>query len=149
MYINLARLYPRDFIKIEVGNYFGSDKFVDEYKKSKERTSLIKELNTAKPLNALVFDNELYADAKCFSKELGERSLESHQRNKCKKNNYAECLSYGMTTGKDIAMQWLIDKNVPSLGHRRICLDTTYTKIAVSVHSHKTWGSCAVAELIW
>ena len=51
-----------------------------------------------------------------------------------------------MLTGKDIALQWLIDHNVPSLGHREVCLDETYTKIGLSIHSHKREGTCAVAD---
>ena len=149
MYINLARLYPKDFVQIEVMNYFGTDKYESIYKNSKYWTSLIAELNSTTQKNSLYFDNDLYENAKCFSKELGERSLESHQRKICEKKKYAECLSYGMATGKDVAMQWLIDKDVPSLGHRKICLDSTYTKVAISVHSHKKWSTCAVAEMIW
>jgi len=149
MYINLARLYPKDFVKIEMTNYFGTDKYGDFYRKSKFRASLISQLKRAVAMDALVFDQVLYEDAKCFSNEIGEKGQEGHHRKKCKKNNFAECLSYGMNNGKDIAMQWLIDDRVESLGHRKICLDKTYKKIAISVHAHKKWDTCAVAELIW
>jgi hypothetical protein len=147
LYLNLARLYPSDFAKIEMPNYFGTEKYGDYLKNSEYRESLIKELKDLKPRNALRFNAALYDNAKCFSKELGESGEESHQRKNCKEEDYAECLSYGMETGKDIAMQWLIDDSVPSIGHRKICLDNSYTNIAVSVHSHKKWGTCAVAEL--
>lgn len=149
LYINLARLYPKDFEKIELKYYFGTDKYVDIYKNAKEKKSLTKQLKKASSMNPLIFDSTLFEDAKCFSKELGEVTLKGHKRYVCKKNNYAECLSYGMTTGKDIAMQLLIDKNVASMGHRKICLDSSYKKIAISVNSHKKWDTCAVAELTW
>jgi hypothetical protein len=54
-----------------------------------------------------------------------------------------------MDTGKDIALQLLIDDEVPSLGHRINCLSKSYTKIGVSVNFPKKWGICAVIDMIW
>ena len=101
------------------------------------------------PLPALQFDKDLYNDAKCFAAEMGTAGRVSHERKTCKKYNYAECCSYGMETGRDIALQWLIDHDVQSLGHREICLDKAYTKIGVATHYHAKWGMCSVAEIIW
>ena len=49
-------------------------------------------------------------------------------------------------TGKDIAMQLLIDHGVKSLGHRKISLSNEYSKIGVSVNTHSQWGICAVID---
>jgi uncharacterized protein YkwD len=38
----------------------------------------------------------------------------------------------------------LIDDDVPSLGHRIICLDKEYTRVGVSVQPHKNWDVVAV-----
>jgi uncharacterized protein YkwD len=149
MYINLARLYPNDFARIELANYNGTKKYGDYLKKSKYKTSLKATLNKMKPVEALLFDNDLYENAKCYAKEMGDKGTEGHTRKICKKENYAECCSYGMETGKDIVMQLLIDHDVAGLGHRKICLDSSYKKIGISVHPHKKWQSCAVLELIW
>lgn len=149
LYINLARLYPKQFAELEVEKYYGPSKYGDYLKESQWRTSLIIDLQNREPIHALEFDATLYQDAKCFSKEMGEAGTIGHERKKCKKNNYAECCSYGMDTGKDIALQWLIDHNVESLGHRKICMDVSYSKIGISVHVHKKWQTCAVAEIIW
>ncbi len=148
LYINLARLYPKLFLTIEVENYFGTERFVDYVKNSPYKKSLIKTLTSMKALDALMFDIKLNEDAKCFSKESGEKGIVGHTRKICKEGNYAECCSYGMTTGKDIAMSWLIDFNTQSLGHRKICLNPKYSKIGLSVHDHKKWEICAVAEFI-
>ena len=148
LYINLARLYPKLFLTIEVENYFGTERFVDYVKNSPYKKSLMKTLTSMKAVDALVFDIDLNEDAKCFSKESGEKGIVGHARKICKEGNYAECCSYGMTTGKDIAMSWLIDFNTQSLGHRKICLDPKYSKIGLSVHDHKKWEICAVAEII-
>jgi hypothetical protein len=149
MYINLCRLYPKDFLQNELLNYFGPEKYGNYLKDSEYRKSLIDFLNTMKPMNALYFDIEAYNNAKCFAKEQGEAGTTGHARIKCKDGNYAECCSYGMDTGKDIVMQLLIDDNVPSLGHRINCLNKEYSKIGLSVQTHTKWDVCAVIDLIW
>ena len=149
MYINLCRLYPKDFFKNELLNYYGTEKYGDYLKDSKYRESLIDLLNSMNPVNAMYFDIEAYNNAKCFAKEQGEAGTIGHSRISCKKGNYAECCSFGMNTSKDIAMQLLIDHDVPSLGHRINCLNKDYTKIGVSVQPHKKWEICAVMDMIW
>ena len=146
LYINLARLYPKMFIKNELDGYYGTKKYGDYLKNSEFRESLIDELEKMKPVNALVFDQTLYENARCFAEESGKEGTTGHIRKTCPKGNYAECCSYGMETGKDIAMQWLIDHDVSSLGHRKICLNGRYLIIGLSVSYHKKWDACAVAE---
>ena len=149
LYINLCRLYPKDFLKNEVLNYYGTAKYGDYVKNSSYRQSLINLLNSMQPVDALYFDSEAYNIAKCFAIEQGKAGTTGHTRINCKDGNYAECCSYGMETGKDIVLQLLIDHNVPSLGHRINCLNKTYTKIGVSVQIHVKWDTCAVIDMIW
>jgi len=146
MYLNLARLYPGDFLNYEVRSYVGTKKYGDFLKGAPEKVSLIATLEAMQPVGALAYDSALYANAKCFAKELGEVGRTGHTRNICPKENYAECLTYGMETGKDVVMSWLIDHKVASLGHRKICLNPVYVKIGLSKHPHTRWDSCAVAE---
>jgi hypothetical protein len=146
MYINLARLYPQQFVTLELEKYLGTIEFGDYVEKSSYKKSLIRALNGAKPKAALKFDAALYENAKCFAKESGDAGTQGHVRKKCPKGNYSECCSYGMSTGKDIAMQLLIDHNVPDLGHRKICLDGSYSVIGACTHKHTKWATCAVLE---
>jgi hypothetical protein len=145
-YINLARLYPQLFVKNELTMYNGSANNPDYLKNSEYKMSLIKDLKKRKAAEALIFDKDLYENAKCFAAEQGTLGLWGHDRVKCKKENYAEACSYGMFSGKDIAMQLLIDHNVPDLGHRNGCLDVLFSKIGVSVHDHIKKKICAVLE---
>ena len=148
MYLNLCRLYPQDFLKFELTNYFGDEKYGDYLKNSTYRKSLISKLRAMKPIIELTFDMDLYKNAACFAKEQGTAGTSGHTRIKCPKEVYkAECCSYGMNTAKDIVLQLLIDDRVSSLGHRKICLDARYSKIGVSVSSHKEWGTCAVLDM--
>ncbi len=147
MYINLARLYPKAFAKNEVEGYYGTEIYGDYLRDSKYRLSLIEHLNSMSPTDALEFDDSMYELAECFAKEQGDKGTTGHDREACTGGYYAECCSYGMNTGKDIAMQWLIDDDVPSLGHREICLSSAYTKIGLSHYTHKKWSWCCVADL--
>ena len=141
MYINLARLFPKDFVEIELADD------ADLNRESPANTnSLIATLNQGNTAPALYFDMALYESARCFAKESGDKGTVGHKRKSCTKNYEGECCSYGEKAGWDIALQWLIDDNQAGLGHRKICLSTTYTKIGLSVHTHKKYGVCAVAD---
>ena len=144
LYINLCRLYPQDFLKHELVQYYGTVEHGNYVKNSPYRESLMKLLGTMQPVNALYFDLETFKGANCFAKEQGQAGTIGHSRKSCKADYDAECCSYGMETGRDIAMQLLIDDDVPSLGHRIICLDNDYTKVGVSVQPHKKWDVVAV-----
>lgn len=149
LYINLCRLYPQDFLNNEVVNYFGTKRYGDYLKNSSYRNSLIDFLSVMEPVNALYFDVEAYKNAKCFAIEQGEAGTTGHKRINCIHGNYAECCSYGMDTAKDIVLQLLIDHDVPSLGHRKNCLNKEYSNIGASVQKHLKWGSSAVIDMIW
>lgn len=146
-YINLARLFPADFLRIELVHYTGPAQQAaanPTYTKS-----LIKQLENATPRGALYPDDDLYEYAKCFAAESGEKGLVGHKRKRCTSGTFAECCSYGLASGRDIALQWLVDSDVPSLGHRMNCLDQSYSKIGLSMHAHKKYGVCAVADFGW
>ncbi len=147
LYINLARLYPRQFLKNEVENYTGTERYGDYVKNSPYKRTLVKELKNRKPVNVLRFDKSLYEYAKCFAKESGDAGAVTHKRKKCANGYFAECCSYGMDTGKDIALQWLIDDKTPDLGHRINCLNKDYSFIGISMHSHKVYRYCVVAYM--
>jgi hypothetical protein len=149
MYINLCRLYPKDFLRNELLNYYGTYESDYYLKDSEYRQSLIDFLSSSASMNALSFNDVLYRNALCFAKEQGASGETGHDRRHCEEGNYAECCSYGLSKGKDIALQLLIDHDVPSLGHRKICLNSSYTKIGVSVQPHIEWETCAIFEFIW
>ena len=145
-YINLARLYPKEFVEYELKNYYGTIRHGNFLIGSEYRESLIETLLIMEPVHALAFDQEMYESAKCFAIESGELGLVSHTRVNCEKKHTAECCSYGMETGKDIAMQWLVNDEGECLGHRKTCLSSALTKIGVGVAPHINYDFCAVAN---
>ncbi len=147
LYINLARMYPKEFVVKELEDYDGTKRFGNYLKNSSYKKSLIAMLDGMEPVGPLYFDNDLFENVVCFAKEQGEAGTIGHERVSCPAMaGAAECSSYGMDTGKDIAMQWLIDDKIESLGHRKACLQKNYTKIGVSMHPHKQYQYCAVAD---
>ena len=148
LYINLARLFPLKFAKIEVHPYFGPEKYGAYLEDSPYKESLLSELKTTKPMNALIYNEELRELAICFALEQGASGYMGHDRKKCGGFYNAECISYDMETGKDIAMQLLVDHEVPSLGHRQACLDSELTKVGIGFSTHKKVSFCAVLAFL-
>jgi uncharacterized protein YkwD len=150
LYINLCRLFPKEFAQIEVAKFEltvdHSDSILTEFAIYKK--SLIIDLERRQNCKALKFDKLLYLDAKCYSNEISKVERNGHDRIDCKLSNYAECISFGQETGKKIALQLLIDVGIESLGHRKICLDKSYNKIGFSSTNHFIWKFCAVGEFI-
>lgn len=148
LYINLCRLFPKEFSERELEGYEMDRAFgaivLAEFNKYKQ--SLQKDLQTRKAVGALAFDQTLYLDAKCYAAEISKAARSGHERVDCKESNYAECVSFGKQTGKDIALQLLIDSGVESLGHREICLDKAYKLVGISANQHFKYKHCAVLE---
>ena len=144
-YINLARLYPQQFAAKEVEGYSGlamnGRADAGTYKQT-----LLSKLNGMQAVPALTFDGAMYDEAKCFAIESGKSGKTGHEHKKCKEAFLGECCSYGMETGKDIALQWLIDAGTTSLGHRKICLSGEYGKVGIGTFTHTIYKYCAVAD---
>ena len=148
LYINLARLYPKKFAKVEVKDYehaegFGVFSTFPQYKQS-----LIDDLNAMTPVQALHPDKEYYDFARCWAEESGSQGLRGHKRVNCAKYpRGGECCSYGVYTAIDITLQWLIDDPVPSLGHRKNCLNPQFSQAGIAHALHSTEGHCTVLDL--
>ena len=139
LYLNLARMYPAKYAKIELVN---EDKTSDNYK------SLIKTLNAMAPVSALTFDKKAFESATCFAKEQGLTTEIGHDRKNCKSYFFGECCAYGSDTGREVIVQLLIDEGVESLGHRKICLSSAYSAVGIAFNTHKTYGFCCVLDFI-
>jgi len=144
-YINLCRMYPEDFASNEVENYNGIPGIKDKSLK-KYKASLLKELTSRSSCEPLQVDKALNDDAKCFANELSKNNKVGHERKECKERQYAECLSFGNETARQIVLEWLIDSGISSLGHRKNCLNSRYKKTGISIAPHAEYGNCAVAE---
>lgn len=144
-YINLCRLYPKQFALNEVKHYKGIKGI--KYKGfAKYKQGLMKDLFKRQPSEVLDFDEDMYDDAACYAAELSKNKRVAHQRTLCKKNGYAENIYFGTQDAKTIVLEWLIDCGVVNLGHRKNCLNGLYGGVGIKIDSHYEYGKCAVGE---
>jgi hypothetical protein len=148
--INLVRKYPLMFAKTVLKKYpliAGKEYLVND---NNYFQSLVKELSILDQMPLLTPDNLCYSSAFCHANTSGKSGYTGHDRitNACKENEYfwGECCSYGYDDPLEIVMQLLIDKDVPSLGHRSILLGK-YQTIGVSIQPHSKYSFNAVIDV--
>ena len=148
LYINLARMYPKQFAKVYVAKYDIKATGFD-YGKAYEtdRAALIKRLNEMKPAAPLVFAQDLQDLATCWAKESGTLGKVGHNRVKCPASYNGEACSYGFQKGIDIVMQLLVDYNVPGYGHRELLLAPRFREVGVKNGAHKTYKFTSVIDV--
>lgn len=137
-YLNVARMYPLWFI--DFANL--------RQPKTANEISLVYELKTMKTIpEPLQADSLQFVSAKCHAISSGLQGYVGHERiGKCTSNFWGECCDYGNDDALEIVKALLIDEDVPSLGHRKICFDESYKKIGVSIQFHKTYRVNAVLD---
>ncbi len=139
IHLNLARLFPADFIKYELSTYAANDR---------NASTLKQMLTTKQKLVAITWSADMQATAACLAAEQGPTKRTGHHRKSCVTNYHGECISYGMETGRDIVMQLLLDYNVPDFGHRKICLANDMNSMGVKDGPHVLNGKMAVLDFL-
>lgn len=99
--------------------------------------SLFRKLAEMKPQNILKPNYRLFKTAECWAEEAGERGLKGHDRINCKKNYDAEACDYGNNNGFDVMLNLLVDKFVPSLGHRKVLLGN-FSEMGAAIRPHNS-----------
>ena len=146
--LNLARMNPKLFAETVVLT-FHPDAGKNESGEPRYVSSLIAMLDTVRPLNLLKPDQDCYKSAYMHASTSGKLGYTGHERQTTaatKAQRFrGECCSYGHGSPIQIVMQLLVDQDVPSLGHRMICLGS-YTTIGVSLEPHKSWSYNCVLD---
>lgn len=150
--LNLIRSNPKLFANTVLKKYpsvTGKDQLLND---TYYYGSLMDALRTMKPLEILYPDIDCYTSAECHASISGASGFIGHERKtkdcKTKKHYYGECCDYGNADPLDIVLSLLIDKGVPSLGHRSICFGS-YTKIGVSIKPHSRYGTNTVLDFYY
>lgn len=143
LYINLARLYPNQFMKYELRYNKDTIKTLDAYEQS-----LYKTLKKMKALPALQFDSILYKTAQCLANEQSSTGKIGHARtNKCvDRYSTGENCNYGSWTGAGHVMALLIDRGISGVGHRKNIIDKEYTKVGTFIATHPKFSYVAVID---
>ncbi len=142
MYMNIARLDGDWFIKNILDKHNTTN--------SKYVKSLKKDLRKTSGLQALKPSITLSKSARFHAKDMGETGKVGHAssdgtptftriRRFAKGNAMSENCSYGYSDPVQIVLQLLIDKGVPSLGHRKNMLSKLYNYVGVAIEPHKTY----------
>ncbi len=146
--LNMVRLNPVLFLNSVILNpaspYYKYPAARNHYDET-----LITTLQKLQPNSKLLIPNEdAFISAKCHAVTSGKIGYVGHDRknSNCKEDFYGECCSYGFSDAMSIVMALIFDYNVPSLGHREICLSTTYSSIGVSIQPHKSYEFNAVLD---
>ena len=147
LYLNLARLYPKKFVEVELLDYYGGNGF--ESMLSPNRLSLVAELYEADSACALVFYAAQTKEARCLANEQRKNGEVGHTRHKCSRMQGGECCAYGPQTGREIVLQLLIDEGVDDLGHRANCLNNGFGSIGVAIATHPKFDYCAILDFGW
>lgn len=145
--LNLIRRDPQLFLRTVLLNP-KSEFYQSPPNRNSYYTSLIKDLQKQKPNRTpLLPDQLLFQSAFCHALNSGKTGYVGHDRKwNCKTSFRGECISYGFDDALDIIMQLLIDDGIPSLGHRSICLSSTYDQLGVSIQPHTAYSYNAVLD---
>ncbi|GAB5540090.1 MAG: hypothetical protein Salg2KO_21930 [Salibacteraceae bacterium] len=153
-YTNLCRINPSVF----------SDTYLKEYlkendiKRDKVVRGLIQDLESAEPRKILQPSDILTQAARKHAKDMGETGRTGHNasdgsgfRDRMLEvsksfNGLNENANYGNEKGIDIVMDLLIDRNVPTAGHRKNILDWESRYIGVAIEPHKRYGFNCVQD---
>ena len=148
--LNMARMNPALFANT-VNRQYPAKSGKDHLRHSKYYRSLIATMQKMKPVNLLFPDELCYKSANCHAAITGKKGIVGHSRTvECETSKYfnGECCDYGHNKPLDILLSFLIDEGIPTLEHRKICMDS-YKKIGVSIQPHSDYRYTAVLDFVY
>jgi len=150
--LNLVRLYPQQFNKTVVAKW---PNYADEsyLVANNYYTSLVTLLDKMQPVGMLTADSIAWISARCHAISSGQKGYVGHDRQTetctAQKKFWGECCQYGYNNALEIIMNLLIDKDIPSLGHRTICLSNSYKAVGVSQKPHTVYRYNTVLDFTY
>lgn len=138
--LNLARMNPGLFAKTVLRSTHRVSSLVET--NNEYYRSLVMLLDTMKSLPVLMPDAACAESASCHALSAGKAGYIGHERQSptCREKIHyrGECCNYGTDNPIEIVLLLLIDKGVPGLGHRKICLGS-YDKVGVAMAPHTSY----------
>lgn len=143
--LNMMRSNPGLFLRSVLLNP-RSAYYIKPGEKNTYKTSLLAEMRKLKSSDVMLQpDALLFESARCHAETSGKTGYVGHDRMVgCRGSFMGECISYGSDNPMAVVMQLLIDEDVPSLGHRRILFNFTYSEAGVATRTHSGYGSNTV-----
>lgn len=154
LYINLVRMYPKQFFN----QYAFTIKDIDELKDEPNFISLKETLLENNATTPLYIDDNLVKMATELANDIGPHGIDGHTNSK--KENFwkrskkfglngeaAENIDFGNNNALEIVFSWLIDLDVANLGHRMNLLNGELAYIGIKYGNHSTYNYCCVIDL--
>ena len=147
--MNLARMYPKKFADQFLPEFISG---TDEFDRSSNYKSLIKDLKKMQAAPPLKPRKELYEKAAYHARDMGETGKIGHDaadgtsfqdRMKPLREQFygvGENCQYGYNDARYIIVDLLIDEDVPDVGHRKNILDDRFIYSGTAVHEHKKYS---------
>lgn len=161
--MNRCRTNPSNYAETTLRKHL--ERFVDEDTYQKSDGSLIMtnegrarvleaidELKKMQPVGTLTYNEELTKAARFHCEDTGPTGLTGHnssdgtrmgirvRRYMKEKVALAENISYGSSKAEDIVLQLVIDDGVPSRGHLKNIMNSSYHRAGVAIGLHKQYG---------
>jgi len=111
--------------------------FKEETQNNYYYQSLFGKLQSMRPKNIIYPEKQLFRTAECWAVEAGQRGMKGHDRITCHTNYHAEACDYGNNNGFDVVLNLLVDKFVPSLGHRKVLLGD-FSRMGAAIRPHNS-----------
>lgn len=153
VYVNLARLDGHRFVEEYVIPYYEGKKVDKGYYES-----LISDLEVVKNRSMLRPHKKLIEAARYHAEDMGKKGMIGHvssdgttmsarlERYFPNYSRIAENCSYCYAGALDIVMQLLLDRNVPSLGHRKNILQDGMEYMGVAIAGHSEYSFICVQD---
>jgi len=145
--LNMLRSNPTLFLQSVLLNP-RSPYYVRPGEKNTYKTSLLRDIRNLKRTDLMLQpDSTLYVSALCHAASSGKAGYVGHERlSDCQGTYRAECIAYGGGNPLAVVVQLLFDEDVPSLGHRKILTDFSYSEIGTATRPHSGYGSNSVVD---
>lgn len=153
LYTNLARLDGKKFADTYVKKYYKTNPSVEP-----NYSSLLTDLSSVKNQPMLQYNAALCQSAAYHAQDMGRTGQTGHNSSDgtdcwARVDRYYTCqchraenCSYGCSEALDIVMQLLLDKNTPSLGHRKNILNSSMTEMGTAIAPHLQYGYNCVQD---
>ncbi len=146
-----SSLNPEEQAAFDLTNYARTDpqgfatQYLADLHASGSDNGAYDDLMARPPVGALALSPGLVAAARAHSRDLNE-NCQTLQHDSCDGTSWsdriwsyynggtiAENAAWGYTTGESVVIGWIVDSNVPSLGHRINLLNGSYTQVGLGL----------------
>ena len=167
--MNRCRMNPKDYAETTLKKHL--KRFVNENTYSMANGALImtnegrrrvldaiNELKNMQPVGPLTYDDDLAKAARFHCEDTGPSGLVGHnstdgtsmsarlKRYVKDRMRWGENIDYGNSNAEDIVVSLIIDDGVPSRGHQKNIMNSSFRRAGAAIGSHKQYGAMCTID---